>query len=169
MTITRKDLEDLYWWAKSANLPTRKAPTVEDYSNIPIQYCWIKGESQSKCGDSTVKYIRKKLISNEKIEEIYNNSDIIFSMYASFESGTELGPHRDPNIYREPYKRIQIPITIPDKEKCYMIWKGEKVHWNEGEPRVFEVMDVIHEGYNYSDSPMIFLFVDVKKNTEVEI
>ena len=169
MSITRKNLDDLYQWAKNANLPTRKAPTAEEYSNIPIQYCWIKGESRSKTGDSTVKYIRKKLINNKNIEEIYNNSDIIFSMYASFESGTKLGPHRDPNIYREPYKRIQIPISIPNKEQCYMIWKGEIVHWTEGEPKVFEVMDYIHEGYNYSDYPMIFLFVDVKKSVEIEI
>jgi len=88
-------------------------------------------------------------------------------MIASFEENTELKPHRDPNLYREPYKRIQIPLVIPDTEKCYMIWKGKKVHWTEGESQVFEVMDVIHEGYNYSDKPMKFLFLDVKKGTIV--
>ena len=33
----------------------------------------------------------------------------------------------------------------------------------------FEVMDYIHEGYNFSDSPMEFLFVDVKKESQIEI
>jgi aspartyl/asparaginyl beta-hydroxylase (cupin superfamily) len=111
--------------------------------------------------------VRKNLMKNEVVEKIYENDDILFSMIASFEENTELKPHRDPNLYREPYKRIQIPLVIPDREKCYMIWKGEKVHWTEGEPKVFEVMDVIHEGYNYSKSPMIFLFLDIKKGTIV--
>jgi hypothetical protein len=167
--ITKQDLQILYQWAKDSQVYYRTAPTAEGYSNKPISYCWVKGESVSKCGNSVVKYIRKKIIKNIEVENIYNNSEIIFSMFAAFDTGTELGPHRDPNIYREPYKRIQIPISIPDREKCYMIWKGEKVHWNEGEPRVFEVMDYIHEGYNYSHSAMKFLMVDVKKSTEVEL
>jgi len=48
-----------------------------------------------------------------------------------------------------------------------MIWKGKEVHWTEGVPEVFEVMDVIHEGYNYSESSMVFLFLDVKKDAIV--
>jgi hypothetical protein len=90
-------------------------------------------------------------------------------MIASFDEDTKLKPHRDPNLYREPYKRIQIPLEIPDGELCYMIWKGKKVFWKEGQFQVYEVMDVIHEGYNYSDFPMKFLFLDVKKDTEVEL
>jgi aspartyl/asparaginyl beta-hydroxylase (cupin superfamily) len=100
---------------------------------------------------------------------IYQNEDILYSGYSIFDSGTELGPHKDPNIYREPYKRIQIPVRIPDKDKCYMIWKDKKVTWEEGVPQVFEVMDYIHEGYNFSDSPMEFLFVDIRKESQMEI
>jgi aspartyl/asparaginyl beta-hydroxylase (cupin superfamily) len=161
MTVTKQDLTDLFLWAKNADLPIRKGPTAEGYTNNPINYCWLKG-----VGNGIT--IRKKLMP-ENIIKIFENSDILFSMKVIFAEGTELSPHKDPNIYREPYKRIQIPLVIPDKEKCYMIWKGEKIHWSEGEPQVFEVMDIIHEGYNYSDSSMIFLFVDVKKSVEVEI
>ena len=50
-----------------------------------------------------------------------------------------------------------------------MIWKEEKIYWNEGEPQLFEVMDYIHEGYNLSDEPMKFLVVDVKKEAQVQI
>ena len=118
---------------------------------------------------TTSRMIRKNLIKNEIVEKIYENDDILFSMIASFDMNTELKPHRDPNIYREPYKRIQIPLEIPDNEKCYMIWKGKKIHWSVGEPQVFEVMDYIHEGYNLSNDSMKFLFIDVKKETQVEI
>ena len=50
-----------------------------------------------------------------------------------------------------------------------MIWKGKKIHWSVGEPQVFEVMDYIHEGYNLSNDSMKLLFIDVKKETQVEI
>jgi aspartyl/asparaginyl beta-hydroxylase (cupin superfamily) len=160
-TITKKDLNSLYQWSSTANFLTRKAPTSEGYANKEIQYCWLKVVAKRLT-------IRKKLMTDE-IFQIYKNNNILFSMYVVFDKNTKLGPHRDPNIYREPYKRIQIPIEIPDKDKCYMIWKGKKVHWEEGKPQLFEVMDYIHEGYNLSDKPMKFLFIDVKKSCEVEI
>jgi len=119
----------------------------------------------------TMKYslIREKIIDDENICNILKNSEILFVGFTVFDAGIKLGPHKDPNIYSEPYNRIQIPLEIPDKELCYMIWEGEKIHWTEGEPQVFEVMDVVHEGHNYSDKPMTFLFVDVKKDTIVEL
>lgn len=161
--ITKNDLNLLYNWASNNNtLPLKKSPTSEGYCNKSTSYCWIKG-----VGKTTM--IRKKLIQNELVEKIYENDDILFSMIALFEEGTELKPHKDPNIYKEPYKRIQIPLIIPNKEQCFMIWKGEKIYWIEGKPRIFEVMDYIHEGYNLSDKPMKFLFLDVKKSCQVEI
>ena len=160
--ITENELNELFVWAKNSKLIMRKAPTADGYANKPISYCWIKGVGKTIM-------IRKNLIKNEIVEKIYENDDILFSMIASFDMNTELKPHRDPNIYREPYKRIQIPLEIPDNEKCYMIWKGKKIHWSVGEPQVFEVMDYIHEGYNLSNDSMKFLFIDVKKETQVEI
>jgi aspartyl/asparaginyl beta-hydroxylase (cupin superfamily) len=158
--ITREELDQLYSWAKDSEFPLKQAPTVEGYANKPISYCWLKGVGKTVM-------IRKKLMS-DAVAKIYENDDILFSMISVFDENTELKPHRDPNVYREPYKRIQIPLVIPDEEKCYMIWKKEKTFWKEGEPKVCEVMDVIHEGYNYSNKPMIFLFVDIKKGTEVQ-
>lgn len=156
--IQKNDLNILFEWAKNSQFIMRKAPTADGYANKPISYCWIKGVGKSVM-------IRKNLIKNEIVEKIYENEDILFSMIASFDENTELKPHRDPNLYREPYKRIQIPLEIPDKEKCYMIWKGQKIHWNEGEYQVFDVMNVIHGGYNLSDNPMKFLFIDIRRNS----
>ena len=47
-----------------------------------------------------------------------------------------------------------------------MIWKGEKVLWEEGVPQVYDVMDHVHSGYNYSDDDMIFLFIDILKKDD---
>ena len=160
--IKKNDLNILFEWAKNFEFPLRCGPTADGYSSTPIKFCWLKKNRRNSI-------IRRSTIKNEKIEKILENEDILFSMFVVFDTGTELGPHKDPNIYSEPYKRIQIPVEIPDKDKCYMIWKGEKVTWEEGVPQVFEVMDCVHEGYNCSDKPMTFLFVDVKKDTIAEL
>ena len=112
--IIKSDLELLYNWAKENAFPMKVAPTAEGYSNKPISYCWLKGVGKSIM-------LRKKLIQSQNIQAIYENDDILFSMISSFDSGTVLKPHKDPNVYKKPYKRIQIPLVIPDREKCYMI------------------------------------------------
>jgi hypothetical protein len=167
--IGKSDLNILYHWAKECEFPMKTAPTVEGYSNKEISHCWIKAESVDKTGTKTVKYIRKKLIQDQKVIDIFDNSEILFATVSLFDPGTVLNKHKDPNVYRCPYKRIQIPLEIPDQEKCYMIWKDEKVFWAEGIPKVYEVMDYIHEGANLSGAPMKFLFLDVKKETIVDI
>jgi hypothetical protein len=167
--ISKSDLDTLYHWAKDCEFPMKIAPTVEGYSNKEISHCWIKAESVDKSGTKTVKYVRKKIIQDSKVLEIFDSSEILFSTVSLFSPGTILGSHKDPNVYRCPYKRIQIPLEIPDQEKCYMIWQGQKVFWKEGVPQIYEVMDYIHEGANLSDAPMKFLFLDVKKETVVDI
>lgn len=159
--ITESDLNKLYIWAKQTNFPLKKAPTTEGYTNKDIFISWLKGVGK------TVN-IRKKLMTDE-VYEIFQNEDILYATYSVFTEGTILKPHRDPNVYREPYKRIQIPLRIPDKEKCYMTWKGKKIYWEEGICQVFPVMDHIHDGGNLSNEPMEFLMIDVKKNSEVQI
>lgn len=159
--ITHNDLQILFEWAKQVKFPTKKAPTIDGYCNKVIHHYWLKSTAKTTL-------IRKKLMSDDVIQ-IYENEDILYSGYSMFEPGTILKPHKDPNIYREPYKRIQIPLTIPDKEKCYMTWKGNKVYWEEGVPQVYEVMHNIHDGANLSDKPMKILFVDVRLNTETEM
>ena len=167
--ISKSDLQTVYEWAKDCEFPMKIAPTVEGYSNKEIFHCWLKAESIDKTGTKTVKYVRKKIIKDQKVIDIFDNSEILFVTASLFDSGTILNKHRDPNVYRCHYKRIQIPLTIPDREKCYMIWQGQKVFWEEGVSQVYEVMDYIHEGANLSDAPMRFLFIDVKKETIVDI
>ena len=162
--ITHLDLIELYNWAKDTEFPVKTAPTIEGYSNKSIDYYWIKSVKKSTL-------IREKLMT-DKVRKIYDNDDILFSNYAIFYAGTILKPHKDPNILRYPYKRIQIPLTIPNKNECYMQWvdvKDGKVTWEEGVPQVCDVMNHLHEAFNKSDKPMEILFVDVKHDTEVVI
>ena len=93
------------------------------------------------------------------------SDEVVFATVSCFEPGTELGPHKDPPVYGIHYRRIQIPLYIPSND-CYMIWKGEKVFWEEGVPQIYDVMDHVHEGYNYSDDDMLFLFVDILKEDD---
>ena len=162
--IIQQDLTDLYNWAKNTEFPVKTAPTIEGYSNKSIDYYWIKSVKKSIL-------IREKLMT-DRVREIYQNDDILFSNYAIFYAGTILKPHKDPNILRYPYKRIQIPLTIPNENECYMEWvnlKDGKMTWEEGVPQVCDVMNHLHEAFNKSDKPMEILFVDVKHDTEVVI
>jgi len=154
--ITTEDINYLYSWAKDISFPFKKAPTAEGYSNKPIYFCWLKGSR-------SFKGVRASIVQDNKAYQILDDPDVLFATVASFDPGTELGPHRDPNVYSEPYSRIQIPLEIPDN-RCYMVWKGEKVFWEIGQHQKFNVMDVIHEGYNYSDDKMTFIFLDVKRD-----
>ena len=160
--ITHRDLTDLYNWAKDTEFPVKTAPTIEGYSNKSIDYYWIKSVKKSTL-------IREKLMT-DKVCKIYDNDDILFSNYAIFYAGTILKPHKDPNILRYPYKRIQIPLVVPDKNKCYMEWmdNNDKILWENGVPQLCDVMNNLHQAFNYSDKPLEILFVDVKYNTEVE-
>ena len=157
--ITRKNLDDLYNWALKGNFPMKGNPTSPNYSNKKIYICQFKFVRKSM-------NIRKKLM-NDKIYEIYKNDEILNSNYAIFAGGTILKPHIDPDIYTERYKRIQIPMKVP--EGSYMLWGKEKIIWKEGEPQCYPVMDYVHQASNPSDKPIEFLFLDVKMDTEIEI
>jgi len=158
--ITQQALTDLYEWAKDTKFPVKSAPTVEGYSNKSIDYYWIK--HVQKLSGKTL--IREKLMT-DRVCEIYQNDDILFSNYVVFYPGTILKPHKDPDVLRYPYKRIQIPLKVPDKDKCYMEWiniKDGKMIWEEGVPQVCDVMNHLHEAFNKSDKPLELLFVDVR-------
>ena len=157
--ITRKNLDDLYNWALKGNFPMKGNPTSPNYSNKKIYICQFKFVRKSM-------NIRKKLM-NDEIYEIYKNDEILNSNYAIFAGGTILKPHIDPDIYTERYKRIQIPMKVP--EGSYMLWGKEKIMWKEGEPQCYPVMDYVHQASNPSDKPIEFLFLDVKMDTEVEL
>ena len=162
--ITKKDLRDLYEWGKKTKFPLKKAPTIDGYSNVDIDYYWVKSVKKTTI-------IRSKFM-NEIVKKIYENDEILFSNYVIFYAGTKLSPHKDPNILRYPYKRIQIPLVVPDNQKCYMEWvdiSNGVIKWEEGKPEICDVMNYKHQAFNYSDSPLEILFVDVEKNVEVEI
>ena len=106
----------------------------------------------------------------ENIFKMHENHEILYSGFAVMAAGCYIKPHKDPDVYMHDYKRIQLPLDLPDKEKCYMIWDdGKKYYWTEGEAQCWDVMNQIHEGANESNKPAKFLFMDIKVETEVEL
>jgi|TARA_Y100000817_G_C16676090_1_gene463750 aspartyl/asparaginyl beta-hydroxylase (cupin superfamily) len=157
--ITKSNLKELYKWASSTEFPLKKAPTTVGYSNKDIYICGLK-------------YIRKNVnIRKSKMTNtIYNimkNDEILYAVYSRFEGGTILKPHKDPDVYSDRYKRVQIPLNVT--RDFYMMWKDRKIYWENGVTQVFEVMDNIHQAFNNSDKTMEFLFLDVKISTKVEL
>ena len=157
--MKKSDTYYLYDWASQQDFPLRKAPTAVGYSNQDIYFCWLKAVNRNGGG------VRASVVRDERAAEILDQEEVVFATVACFEPGTELGPHKDPPVYGIHYRRIQIPLYIPSDD-CYMIWEGKKVYWEEGVPQQFDVMDNVHEGYNFSDDDMIFLFVDILKTDD---
>ena len=121
------------------------------------------------CG---LKYIRKninirKSMMTDAVYNIMKNDEILYAEYSRFEGGTILTPHKDPDVYSDRYKRVQIPLNVT--KDFYMIWKKKKVYWENGVVQVFEVMDNVHQAFNKSDKIMEFLFLDVKMDTKIEL
>jgi len=141
----------------------------------------IKEETLIICANKEIysfplKFGRKKPIIRESlipsnIIDILKNEEVLYTVVSVFQSETYLKPHRDPHIYQFPYKRIQIPLDIPDKNKCYMEWtdNGGRIDWEEGVPQVCDVMHHTHQAYNKSDKEMVIIMMDVKMDTEVEL
>ena len=157
--LTKDNLKELYKWASQSEFPLKKAPTTVGYSNKDIYICGLK-------------YIRKninirKSLMTESVYNIMKNDEILYAVYSRFSGGTILKPHKDPDVYSDRYKRVQIPLDVT--KDFYMVWKGENVYWENGVTQVYHVMDNIHSAFNNSDKTMKFLFIDVKLETEVEI
>ena len=157
--LTKDNLKELYKWASQSKFPLKKAPTTVGYSNKDIYICGLK-------------YIRKninirKSLMTESVYNIMKNDEILYAVYSRFSGGTILKPHKDPDVYSDRYKRVQIPLDVT--KDFYMVWKGENVYWENGVTQVYHVMDNIHSAFNNSDKTMKFLFIDVKLETEVEI
>ena len=157
--LTKDNLKELYKWASQSEFPLKKAPTTVGYSNKEI-YIW------------GLKYIRKninirKSLMTESVYNIMKNDEILYAVYSRFSGGTILKPHKDPDVYSDRYKRVQIPLDVT--KDFYMVWKGKNVYWENGVTQVYHVMDNIHSAFNDSDKTMEFLFIDVKLDTVVEI
>ena len=71
--ITKKELQELYLWGKHTEFPSKKAPTIEGYSNKDIDYYWIKSVKKSTI-------IRTKFMT-DAIEKIYQNDEILFCTF----------------------------------------------------------------------------------------
>ena len=157
--ITKSDLREIYEWALTSKFPLKKAPTTVGYTNKDIYICGLK-------------YIRKNVnirrsMMTDTVYNIMKNDEILYAVYSRFEGGTILKPHKDPDVYSDRYKRVQIPLNVT--RDFYMMWKDRKIYWENGVTQVFEVMDNILQAFNNSDKTMEFLFLDVKISTKVEL
>ena len=169
--ISKTDLKNLYEWAKDKDFPLRRTITTrKPYGTNKIEsYC------NKEIYSYPLKFGRRKVTIREsvmpqEIIDIFKDEDILYTVVSIFQSGTILKPHRDPHIYNFPYKRIQIPLDIPEVGKCTMRWiKGGTIVWEEGVPQVCNVMYDIHEASNLSDKDMFMMFLDVNMDTEVEL
>ena len=169
--ISKTDLKNLYEWAKDKDFPLRRTITTrKPYGTNKIEsYC------NKEIYSYPLKFGRRKVTIRESVMpqniiDIFKNEDILYTVVSIFQSGTILKPHRDPHIYNFPYKRIQIPLGIPEVDKCTMRWiKGGLIVWEEGVPQVCNVMYDVHEASNLSDKDMFMMFLDVKMDTEVEL
>ena len=159
--MKKSDVDYLYEWAARTDFPLRRAPTAVGYSNKDIYFCWLKASKKSDGGGT-----RRSVVRDERAAKILDSNEVILATVSLFEAGTKLGAHKDPPVYDKAYRRIQIPLYIPCTKCCYMVWKGKKVSWKEGEPQIYDVMDHVHEGYNLSDDDMMFLFVDIEQNDD---
>ena len=170
--ISKTDLKNLYEWAKHRDFPVRKTPTTSGLYKKPYGTNQIHSYCNKDIFSFPLKFGLRKVTIRESlmptnIANIFKNEDILYTVVSIFQSGTILKPHRDPHIYKFPYKRIQIPLKVP--EGCYMLWGKEKIIWKEGEPQCYPVMDYVHQASNPSDKSIEFLFLDIKMNTEVEL
>ena len=153
--LTTEELDIIYEWGMTTELPYRKAPTAEGYSNQPIGMCWLKGTGKGFHG------VRESLIDDKRVIDILSRDEVLFATGAMFYAGTKLPKHRDPPVYPHRYRRIHVPLVVPPD--CFMVWDGEKKPWESGVYSVWDVQDVTHEAYNLSDDTLEFIFIDIKK------
>ena len=190
--ITKKELNDLYEWGVTTvigNTLERKSEYTGHQDKKAISKL-EKPFSEKKADKYIGRYrefgtymvtgnwlkmsrkittIRKSAMPDH-IYKIHQNPEILYSGYANLKPGYYISPHKDPDVYSARYKRVQIPLYLPEKDKMYMTWEdGRKIYWEEGVSQVWHVMDHLHSGNNESDKPAKFLFLDVTLDAEVEV
>ena len=94
------DLKYLYEWAAETEFPLRRAPTAVGYSNKDIYFCWLKALTNNGGG------VRESVVRDQRARDILKSDEILVATIALFESGTELGPHKDPPVYDKKYRRV---------------------------------------------------------------
>lgn len=157
--ISRKEVAVLYQWAKDYNVPYREAFTWStDIWNKPV---WMHVLKNSK---GTVRHTKV----SDDVGCILENPEVYTSFFVKIDAGSIALRHRDPKLYGRNAKRLQLPLNVPMGE-CYMNYRDEKVIWKEGVPYVAQVTKYPHDVRNNTDSPLIFLMLDIDVNTIVEV
>ena len=160
--ITKSHLQRLYQWSLETEFPLKKEGITSNYMGYEILICYLKD------GKKRIFYPHKSL--SESISDIIVKPEIYSLTYIHYPPKLNAKPHRDYNPYNKKFKRIQLPIKIPDGNKCYIEWidTEERVYWQKGKVEIFDV-EKLHQGANESDQSMEFLYIDVKYDTLVEI
>ena len=163
--IVKEDIQRLYNWSLSTSFPLRKDRVASKHMGYESMICPIKIGKKHKM------YPHGDII--KPVLDIVERDEISGMYYLFYPPHITAKPHIDHNPYKQEYLRIQIPIKIPnnnrDKE-CYIEWidSKERVYWKEGKVEIFNVEE-LHQGANNSNESMEFLYVDIKKDTEVEL
>ena len=160
--ITNSDLIMLQHWAKSTIFPMRREGITSKYMKYDPSVCYVKfGKKKKVYRDKLLKKKIKNIILNEKIFGV---------AYISYPPKLIAKPHRDFNLWGKDFRRIQIPLKIPRGNKCYIEWidTKERVYWKEGKVEIFNVEN-LHQGANESDEEMIFLYLDIDPNLEIQV
>lgn len=157
--ISSKDIKILFDWGKINFSSKHVLLGSSGYWNKDVMMDPVK----------TSKGTIRKSIMSEEVFQIFSKSDIITSFFVLVEPNSISLPHIDPPIYSEKTKRIQIPLSVPEGKETFMIYENEKFYWEEGVPKVFDVMSKVHEAQNLTDFPLKFLMLDVKHDTIIEV
>ena len=63
--LTTEELDIIYEWGMTTELPYKNAPTAKGYSNQPIGMCWLKGHGKGFSG------VRTSIIDDPKVIDYY--------------------------------------------------------------------------------------------------
>jgi len=87
------------------------------------------------------------------------------AMFASLPPGATLVRHRDPYAGS---LRYHIGLVTPNDPKCFIEVDGERYHWKDGEPVMFDET-YIHFAANETDHQRIVLFCDIERPVYTKI
>lgn len=85
--------------------------------------------------------------------------DVKAAMFAELPPGGILQKHRDPYAGS---LRYHLGLLTPNDPACYLSVDGERYHWRDGEPMMFDET-YIHYAENASGRDRIILFCDVER------
>ena len=163
--ITKLDLQRLYEWASDTDFPLKKEGITSKYMGYEILICYLK------YGKKRTLYLHKPI--SKSVFDIIVKPEILGVAYIKYPPKLKAKPHRDYNLHGKEFRRIQLPLKIPNNNKnreCYVEWvdTNKRVYWTEGKIEIFNVEE-LHQGANDANESMEFLYVDIDPNTEVEL